>query len=518
MKKFFVIILLLIIPTVVLADAGGPSIVGYDAVVINKKGAKSQDEGDKTVVKYNTKIYVYDEYDNYVYACLDKNKTIDCEKYVSLKKSDVAPAKKEITPNDLKKVEELSKEKNDIIVVNKNGIKLSKGPAELFGKYDTTIPYETVLHSTYSISTFHSWYYIDGDGYKGWLELVGDDFAILSNSGIITYGDVELKDKDGNTVITVPSETEFKEAFIKYSGVVYLKYDGKSGYAELSKKFIYGYKDDDESYGVTLEKVNIVSIDGEIRGTIPSGKEIKYLYYPYFEEHAEYEEKDLNNYYYIQYDGIKGFIHRKNVYGIGSSGEKIELTEEKAFYKYDAIYEDLEDNETVEQYLNKLEKIGTIPKSASVIVYDEESHYEDDSKRDIIVELVTYKGKIGCMISVKEYDNEPTPTPEPSTSPIVTIPPSSAPKPNVKEKSNNMILYCIIGGVLLAIAAIGTIIVINKKRKKKETFMGEPVKEEIDNKLEEKIEHHDEEINETKEESLPEDQNIEKEDEENKEE
>ena len=162
MKKivYLFVLLFLFIPTIVLADSSSPSILGYDAVVTNKKGVKVETGDGNYTVAYNTKVHVYAEYDTDASCELINPKDSDPDYTLSIPLKDLSPIKKEVFPKDLQNVNNqgstLKKDKDEFIVVNTKGTKLSKGPADIYGKYDKVIPYETKLHTTHYINTERS--------------------------------------------------------------------------------------------------------------------------------------------------------------------------------------------------------------------------------------------------------------------------------------------------------------------------------------------------------------------------
>ena len=469
MKKILFLFLLLMIPTVVFADAGGPSLLWYEAVVINKNGAKSQDDENGTIVKYNTKIYVYDEGEEWVEACVDGKKPYGCES-ASLLKSDVAPYKSEVSPSDIKTSKEddvfVASGTIEIIINNKKGAKLKKGPADLYGTYEKKLPYRTVFTvknyvSSYGPgeSTHIPYVYIDDNGYKGWL--ANEDILFYSDEEIISFKDVKLYDENNAIYATVPAETIIKGFYGDFYGDFFVKYNDQLGYGE---DLSFGYSVEKASI-ITLKKVSIKSGSGETRGEIPAATVVNIIF------------NCKDDYYYVEYNGVKGFISQKDVSHLGYDykEDKKDLDEETDFYDVSMYNVDYKSDMPIADFASKYTRIEKIPKSGTVIIYDRNHHYSDQDKKSFYVNLVTYKGKIGCIITYADESDEPQDSPatspsiesSPSIEPIIT--PTTTPniKVDPKEKTNNTILYCIIAGVLLAVAAIGTILVVNKKRKKK---------------------------------------------------
>ena len=150
MKKILFVLLILLIPSGVYADSVSPRILGYEAVVINKKGAKEIVDENPHVIPYNTKVNVIGEYDKEAMVCLKKDD--DCYT-ISIK--DIAPVKKEVVPNDLLKKDNmgttLQSHKETLFIYGKNGVSLKKGPADAYDKYSTIVPFKGIVKSNYAI-------------------------------------------------------------------------------------------------------------------------------------------------------------------------------------------------------------------------------------------------------------------------------------------------------------------------------------------------------------------------------
>ena len=137
-EKIVLILLFMISPMVVLVDAAGPKWLGYDAVVINKNGAKYVEYTDygeekEHIIPYNTKIRIIEE-DEYggetVDACNYSDINNCYEKQVQILKKDIAPLKDEVIPNDmsnnLASGSSLMKYDSKMIILKDGGMKLKK--------------------------------------------------------------------------------------------------------------------------------------------------------------------------------------------------------------------------------------------------------------------------------------------------------------------------------------------------------------------------------------------------------
>ena len=134
----------------------------YEAVVINREGAEYQDSTNGSgVLPYNTEVRVVDKTNNLMVYVIKKN---ECCNTYKIFLQDIAPSKDEIIPEDLSDREtensgytgkamraSFNSGVNKIMVVSDGGVKLKKGPADLYGEYSTIIPENTQLTSTHYI-------------------------------------------------------------------------------------------------------------------------------------------------------------------------------------------------------------------------------------------------------------------------------------------------------------------------------------------------------------------------------
>lgn len=151
MKKRLVsmIVCLVLVPGKVLANSGIPVIDEYEALVSNKDGAFIYDwKGKLTekIIEYNKKIYIYDEYqlsDGYYgnFGCLEDN----CDTHGLVKLSDIIKINEEYSLNKAQKLEK----ENEVMVSDKNGAVLYKGPSFGYQVVSEAIPYKTVLKYQY---------------------------------------------------------------------------------------------------------------------------------------------------------------------------------------------------------------------------------------------------------------------------------------------------------------------------------------------------------------------------------
>ncbi len=465
MKKLLIIItIIMCLPLIVLADSAGPSILGYDAVVINKKGAKTT---DGEVIKYNSQIHVYREENGKVESCY-KSKNDVCDKTFKISIKDIAPIKKEISVNDLEYLNNfetsLEKVSGGVLVVNKNGIKLKKGPAEIYGKYDAVIPYKTELSFTYAIDPYrgsYSWYYIDDGKYKGWIDS-GNNVVESINGSIMLFSDTKFFDIDTEELITtIPSETVINKAY-----GVYFTYQNKLGF--IGEKDAFGVEGK-QGYVFTINSAELIS-KGKAISAIPKGERIKILY---AEEEDTYTDYPYHNsspicinekecYYYVEYNGTKGFVSNSNVIPLNYEEEIKNTTTDKEYelYNTDLVNKYYsKDDVLLKDIMKSCKTEQIIPVGSNITVYKSEE--TSDSNSYYYLELIKYNNNYGWIITeIEERENaKPTPSFTPSSNKPVIDEPKS-------DKPSDTIIYAIIGATLTSAAAIGTIIVINSKKKK----------------------------------------------------
>lgn len=486
MKKYlFLIIAIIIMPSIVLADSAGPAILGYEAVISNKDGVKFEGES----FAYNTKIHVTNEMDGNVSFCLASEyaKNSRCEDGTyETKASNVTATQKEVTPESLKDSHNnetsLTKKTVSLMVINKNGVKLSKGPADVYEKYDKVIPNKTILTATYYINPglgSMSWCYIDSNGYKGWVEYgknIGKDVSKL-----LIVKDVDLLDESGKKIDTIPVETVIDTAYYSYN-LIYVKYGDKEGYIDEEARESYAFQGKD-GYILTLKETKLLSGTGETLKIIPVGEKIKILYagmestvgdYPFHNTFS------VNGKFYIEYDGKKGFVSETDVDSLYYEYEIKDtvLKEDTKLYNVDIFYAYPED-ESIDVFMKKYKSLDTIAKGSMVTTYKYDEYYEQDTDKVLKKYLVKYNGKIGTIVEISNSSDEETPTP--STTPSVTPTPKPTKEPGTATKSDKpdtMIIICIVVSVIVGFIAIVAAVSINKKTKKQANNISDLKKED----------------------------------------
>ena len=490
MKKILFVLLILLIPSGVYADSVSPRILGYEAVVINKKGAKEIVDENPYVIPYNTKVNVIGEYDKEAMVCLKKDD--DCYT-ISIK--DIAPVKKEVVPNDLLKKDNmgttLQSHKETLFIYGKNGVSLKKGPADAYDKYSTVVPFKGIVKSNYAIhyeghGGGYTWFYIDEDGYKGWISNE-DEVAYYRTNKLLTFKDVNLYDVDTNKVIaTIPVETVFDEYYTSLN--VYLTYKGQFGYINHGDDYENNYQafgfESKLGYLLTIKSAELKDANGKSLTAIPKGERIKILYGMFEDDEAgDYlghitdpvtisENKDL---YYIEYRGVKGFIDCDEVEPLFHEYTPKEVTYDVDLKIYDINYfrdADFYDKKiNLETHTKNHDTGETLSAGTKVTKYQEEFISDNDDDRveygylTYKLDLIKYGNKLGYVVSDIDDDRHFI-VDNPNTD--IDIPSKDIDIPTKDNRVMSKTMESIINGIMIALiaasVALSLIKLVNKKR------------------------------------------------------
>ena len=483
MKKYL-LLLILFIPVMVYADSAGPNIIGYDATVINPNGAKVYAEDDSRkvidkneVIPYSTKLKVCNEVtfiDEKIYVGIkvNSNDNETCwwgDKYILA--TDVMPLKEEFTLDDLKKENNqfISKINYKLIILNKNGIKLKKGPSNSYGDYNKTVPYNTKLTAIYGLvdGKFGDyWYYVNTNNYQGWIN-ARDNYIAKSIGKILVVNNAPLVDNNGKQLTTIPSETIINEIYRFYENegnVTNIKYYVEyNNYKGFINELIYGESYPNENL-LIIKDTNVITYDGKVKTKLNKGSIVNFTY----GEHVDGPPSPIviNNerYYYIEYNDIKGFI--KSTANNQNNNTEQQLKEIYRFTgstlttkKDTAIHELPEDN-------NLLNKV--IPANTTL-----SPSYKDSAGEWY---YVTYDGVSGWVspddttIIVNNNENQNN---EEKNNTIIDDENNNTKDETKKDEKNTkkalstkeIITYSIIGAAILFITGLVTFIVINGNKK-----------------------------------------------------
>ena len=497
MKKYFYLILAIVLftPMIVLGDSAGPSILGYEAVITNKNGVQYEtyDNNDKLIKKtipYNAIVNVMDEWKDRngnitAMVCYPVNENCYYGNIeVSLK--DIMPVKDEIVPSV--HMDGVSKVDYNAIVFEKGGINLKKGPADIYGYYDKKIPYRESIRITYEIPRWKggvTWYYIDDEDYRGWVDVYENAVAINKFSDILVFSDTKFLDGNNNILLTIPSETVLNNVYyIEKMNKYYLKYNNQEGYLNpwvQGKGFLYnfdfGYKIDN-GYVLTAKNSKITSIDGKTRIDVPMDTKLNVIYglYWYIEDESNplsvrpVSVSHAKELYYVTYNGTKGFIDKNDVVALKYDYSKVtmSLNKDVEMYNVDMFinYSFHQDEDNLNSYMNRYKMNEIIPKGTTVTTLYDETLYDIDEYKNYNYDkpykfyLVYYNGKMG-FITTNDYEIK-------EEEKIENIPVSpKTEKKKTENKSENVIVYAVLGAVIISAVAIATIVLINGKKNNK---------------------------------------------------
>lgn len=481
MKKFLFLLVIFLTPMFVLADASGPTIIQYKAVVTNPNGVKTDDG----TIPYNAEVTVENEYDTEAFVLYCEKGKDDCLSG-NIKLSDIMPLEKEIIPTGKEKQDgesNIVSHKSTIVVLAKQGAKLRKGPASAFEEYDVVVPYNASVKVTYIVSSYaerHStspWYYVNDGKYKGWIDNTysSNNHIIEKTDDLVVFKSTKLKDDNGNSLTTFSSETILKNVYYDENNYAfYMNQNGKWGKLEGYFAKVANY------YGVTTKKTNIISSSEKVIETLPLGTSIKVL--------SNREAINDKVYSYVEYNNKKGFVLSDDFISVQNdvNNNQIKLINNSELHEY--LYDPEDDYYYVGENV-----VANIPKDTLLTAY---SKYDGG---EIEWYLVAYNNKIGFIktsnAKIIKNTTNPTPTETPTVTPevtpgvdeVTTTPtPSDEPKsePHYKnEKSDNLIIYCLIGALIVSLTSIVSILLINKRKMQK--LVKEMEKKEIKSELKE---------------------------------
>ncbi len=457
------LILLLILPVLVKADAGPPDVTNYVVTVSNKSGAQCYNQKDGKVVKttrvhkYNTKLIVFQDVSkDYVYVRLPGSESYETDCMVKV--SDITIGNKEFSSSDIYEFETVQ------TIILFDDVAIYKGPSFGYPKTNVVIPKGTILKYKYESSY---WIYVNYKGTTGWINSnespyyingEGYTFGYDDDSILFTIEDAELKDDKGKVVGTIPEGIEitnyvsrgrFREAYVYYNG--------KEGFIDDSS---YTYKMNIE---ITLIKdAPVYEESGKKVDTLPAGTVVK------------------SNYYFSEFSITKIYLSDKKAYLILGNGDD---EADMDYYDSDkAVFADHEVKKT--GYIKDMFNLTGVA-DAPIPPKNTEKPVTEPTE-----------------VEPQEPTEEP-PVTEPSEEPGEVIPvepedePNEIPNKNANDKpvttnNNQIIIYGVLGGIILFLVAIIILLLINKNNKK------ENVKVQEEPKVEEQKEEVDEnkEINE----------------------
>jgi len=526
MKKIFyaLLIALFLIPFAVKADMGGPTFT-YKARVSNKNGAviyesKFEDDSDKVTYEKTNDVLDFDtigqvmteqksDGKTYVEILVGDNK--NSENYIVLA-TDLEPYGKINLADYENSVEEY--------VVFKEGAYLYNGPSFAFGKVDDgyMVPVGTTIKTKYYDELFA---YVEVNGHKGWVYVYQYDeyFSPYDITGFVAYkfdkeedptimysiGELDLyEDLDGKKAsVKYPANTRLYPQLVYYAephqSAYQITYEGKKywfygepgrvKYVNEGNEKVYLFTDakiykdvqapnydkniDLGAYnytGVSIPKYSVIKFDASTQ--------------------TEYGETVL---YEVTYKGTKGWI-------VGSFWNDSETKTENKIASYLEFPEEL-------PYTLK-EKVAVVSNPLS---NNKESFIIDKNQKFDLIDYCVSDSKTGENVSCEKYCyvltknkggwaecdkivyDKDTDIP---VNPVKPLDPQEQKQKELEEKrlkrskklketsdeDNDLILYCIIGGTVVVLTAVCTIVFVNKKKREKricDTVVEEEISKEV---------------------------------------
>lgn len=497
-KLLLTLICFLALPIIVNADMGAPSSSQYDVVVTNKEGTSLLDWDDKKIatIPYDTQLTILYEFtiDGELYGDVEYK-----EEYGFIKLSDTQPLEGTIDYSNFSKNEYKQR------YYTLKDTQMYKGPSVVFGKIeDAIIPAGETLVYKYADEV---WSLVEYNGVEGWIysypyyefELYDEVEYTITNIAkknsklmVLTEDAVLYKDtkEDSEVVGTLPKDKVYTYKYYTYpyakTTAFYIETEEVSGwlmeegYNGPGEDRVAIYEENDVL--VTIDELNVYehyNDENPVKGiTIPKYTELTSKYE--FSVKWDDETSSLKIASLITYEGEDYWIIYNESYtddytyinGFNTSYSKSKLT----FKKDTPIYEEVFNTDT---------KLDTkIPKGTEIIVKYSEYDFETSSTW-YFVEYNGIKGWItNKYIEEEEIIEEPD---EDDYEDYEEEEEESDEEEEDEEEKESLTpkqigLICAGGAVILALVAIVTIKLINKKKTKDEVIeqpKEEPVTEAL---------------------------------------
>lgn len=490
------------------ADAGPPMFPRLEFEVTNKDGAKCYDydleKVDKTfkygeVVLTRAEDEYSDKYKNYYNIEYESAKDTYDSCYI--KKADIVVKQENFKIDDDEK--DFNKEGYQIWTLE--DVKVYSGPSKKLYKELGTIPKDTKIVPQYNLTEY--WYYIEYEDIKGFVSSEAN--AIVNNREIkdskyMTIQETELhsmgtiyvfddseKDKiarnaQDKVVAKIPANTVLENAWATdYERYLYLSYNDTYGFIEryavaynctggrvktLGSLPVY------DNLGEGRKKIGTVDVD--------SNYKVEYNYANYADDGYYVPElkgwlyNNYNNYDPDKKDQTDVIKPRNFVIYITPDGDiddprdyddalfdTIEIKGHDFKYVYGTTTYTIELNEGE----TKLEFVVT-PNNDSIKVF-EANNFNLKNNSVVTLTIVDADGPHVFTFNIKA--NEPE-VPKEKTDPIFNG------KGGKGLTDKELIILCVAGGVFLALTAVVTIILVNKRKKatRASEVVEEPVKED----------------------------------------
>lgn len=374
MKRLFIsifVFLLIILISNNVNALDNPMCEPFSAYISNKNGAKyfnisyGSGESNYTIeevgnLKYNDKIDIIEEYkvENEIYGYFSIEST-----FYYIKISDLKPIDELYEKIDYKKEE-------NIIVFEKNGTQMRKGPSSTYYSLVDTIPEGTVLKAKFSEEYDTSgvrWLFVEYNGKKGWVNCESNEIGFLydfSKNVLLTQKldvfedpeyNIKIDEIDKNTVINTNNlyavyfnyffmNDEMQKNFAKEDNEIYIpnyiNYEGKEGFVRLKDYAIecnenYTVKNYEESLFEEPNADSKVLLSSISVGTV--------LYYDYYSKVGNDIAKwNHGKWIHTTYDNKSGWVQAVDEEYLSSSKEAMssfqkEITEPNRIPTYKIV-------------------------------------------------------------------------------------------------------------------------------------------------------------------------------------
>jgi len=491
MKKLFNILIMVSLLMVinVKADMGPPIFPTLEFEVTNPDGAKCYDyellKVSKTyaygsVVETTEENPYSDELSNY-YSI--EFKTDNYYETCFIKRSDLS-----IKQDDYKVDEEaIEKNNSHYQIWALEDVKIYSGPSTNFYKELATLPKDTKLEPMFYLPEF--WYYIEYNGVKGYVS--SEKEAIVNNryaeGEYFTTLDSDMyerplsidENEEYKTLTTVPANTSIKNYWeTDYYQFIYFEYNGTYG-------FLNNVGFATNCAGSKIKAINGLTVYDNLGakrlklGTIPKDKEYDVTYC--------YEQYSDRGYYL---PAMKGWVYNNYIAHDYEKDDPEDVIAPWEFVVFTNEKGEVDDPRNEANILEKVEIVGhEIEFSKSTKSYTVEIT-EDEDKLNFVVTPQTE----GIDINIKNNDNltngsvvtleigddnkrytfefnikvkEPEKQ-EPSKD---VIPPKKDEDKKDGLSDQTLIIICIGAGVLVALTALVTILLVNKRNKKEKEVL-----------------------------------------------
>lgn len=348
--KIFIIGLVLLIPCLVKADAGGPIFSEYNVRVSNKNGTDlvyfDYQNNNKEVVKKHL------NYDDVVLGIIYED-VINGENYGYSNNSDGYVKLKDVIAFgdiDFDKLKE-NGYKPGKLYVYKKGAYLYKGPSKVYGKVEGEIelPVGTTIEYTYRDDLFA---YVTYNNVSGWVYIYqplsvevsgpykeGSSTANIEYGKLITIEDTVIYDDPVNNELvgTIPKDITLNYKYIYDYGLInkyyYVEYKGISGWVKNVAIYEKNRTIFTNLNEITICKDRVLEKCSNPLGTIPKLQIID----------VKYTSPGFDRWFYVEYNGISGWVYSDSYESSIEVSYKVKYLLKKSVNYYTDIYGDITD-------------------------------------------------------------------------------------------------------------------------------------------------------------------------------